>query len=113
MEMDYLAIIGFCCLGAFVGLIVGWFVNQEAEPDSKSYSSIIIAVGSTVASFIPFFSRTTGREIWFYPIALLGGLMTAPFFDVAYNWFYGIKWVETINDKVKKKTTNHQPRSKT
>jgi hypothetical protein len=101
--MDCLAIIGFSCLGAFVGLIVGWFVNQESEPDSKSYSSIIFAVGSTAASFIPFFSPKTGREIWFYPIALFVGLLTAPFFDVAYNWFYGIQWVKNINKKSRAK----------
>lgn len=100
--MDCLAIVGFSCLGLFVGLIVGWFCNQEKEPDSKSYSSIILAVGGTAASFIPLFSPKTGREIWFYPIALLAGLLIAPFLDVAYNWFYGLEWVKRVNKKANK-----------
>jgi len=99
--MDQLAMVGFSCLGIFVGLIVGWFVNQEKEPTAKAYTSIILAVGSTAVSFIPLFSPTKGREIWLYPIALLAGLLIAPFLDVAYNWFYGIAWVKKINSRVK------------
>jgi predicted permease len=97
--MDSLAAIGFSCLGIFVGLIVGWFVNSEKEPNPKSYSSIIFAVGSTAASFIPLFSPKVGREIFLYPVALLTGLLIATFFDVAYNWFYGLKWVKAVNKK--------------
>jgi len=99
--MDDLAATGFGCLGLFVGLLVGWFVNSEKEPDSRSYSSIILAVGSTAASFIPLFSPHAGREMLVYPITLLGGLLTAPFFDVAYNWFYGLPWVKKVNKKAR------------
>jgi hypothetical protein len=99
--MDCLAITGFSCLGIFIGLIVGWFVNSEKEPGPRSYGAIILAVGGAATSFIPVFAPTTGREIWFYPIALLGGLLTAPYLDVAYNWFYGVEWVRNVNKRAK------------
>jgi hypothetical protein len=99
--MDSLAIVGFYCLGTFVGLVVGWAVNQESELELKSISSMILAVGGSGASFIPLFSPNAGREIWFYPIALLVGLLIAPLLDVAFNWFYGLRWVKKINGKAK------------
>jgi len=89
--MDFLAVAGFTCLGLFVGLIVGWFMNQKKALDGKGVSSIILAVGSSAVSFIPLFSPKAGREFWFYPIALLVGLLIAPFLDRAYDKFYGYK----------------------
>lgn len=87
--MDGLAVAGFVCLGLFIGLIVGWFVNQEGSLDAKSVSSIILALGTSAVAFIPLFApRTIGRELWFYPIALLAGLLVAPFLDIAYDKLY-------------------------
>ena len=86
--MDGLAIAGISCLGLFVGLIVGWFVNQEEPLSAKSVSSIIVALGGSAVSFIPLFSPKADRELWFYPIALLVGLLIAPFLDKAYDKLY-------------------------
>jgi hypothetical protein len=86
--MDCLIAAGFISLGAFIGLLVGWAVNAEKEPSAKGYSAIIAAGAGAVASFVPFFSPLTAREMWLYPMALLAGLLLAPLFDVAYTWFY-------------------------
>jgi hypothetical protein len=99
--MNCLAIVGFVCLGLFVGLLVGWFVNSEREPDSKGYSAVIVAAGGAAAGFVPFFSPMAGRELMFYPIALLAGLLIAPVFDVLYDWLYGLEAVKRINARAR------------
>jgi hypothetical protein len=51
--MVILAIFGFLCFGLFVGVIVGWYLNQDTAFDAKSINSIIVVVGSRAVSFIP------------------------------------------------------------
>jgi hypothetical protein len=100
--MDFLAVIGFVCLGTFIGLMVGWFLNSANEPTGKEYSAIIAAAAGAFASFVPFFLRQAGREIWFYPIALVVAMLLAPLLDAMYHWFYGWDWVIGVHKKVRK-----------
>ena len=78
--MDGLAIAGFCSFGLFIGLLIGWFVNDDktSKEKDKGYVKIVIAIGSSAVSFVPLFAPVTGRERWFYPIALLVGLLVSP-----------------------------------
>lgn len=99
--MDALAIAGFSSFGLFVGLLIGWFVNDDktSKGADRAYAKVIIAIASSAVSFIPLFAPVAGRERWFYPIFLLVGLVVSPLFDVGLQWFYTRKNVVALFKK--------------
>lgn len=88
--MDVLAIAGFCSFGLFIGILIGWFVNDDttSKDKDKAYVKVVIAISGSAVSFVPLFAPLVGRERWFYPIALLVGLLISPLLDVYFQWFY-------------------------
>jgi hypothetical protein len=100
--MNNHALTGFSAQGIVVVLMVGWCVNSEKEPTAKTYGSMIGAGAGAIASFVPFFASASSHEIWVYPIALLFGLLVAPFLDVAYVRYYASDDVAQLFDRYDK-----------
>lgn len=98
--MDGLAIAGFCSFGLFIGILIGWFVNDDTTKDKdRSYVKVVIAISGSAVSFVPLFAPLIGRERWFYPIALLVGLLISPLPAVYFQWFYSRKSIKALFPK--------------
>ena len=89
--MDSLAVVGTLSLGILLGLIVGWFLDEE-QPFTVSgliaISSILSGAG-VLGVFHLVSPNGALREFWFYPIGLLVGVLIAPFLDRYYNSLFG------------------------
>jgi hypothetical protein len=94
--MNCLAIVGFSSLGVVIGLLVGMFANSEEAPEAKAYSAIILAIGSSAATFIPLFAAQSNKEMWFYPVAMLVGFILTPPWEFITTWFYSRPYIVKI-----------------
>jgi hypothetical protein len=88
--MDWLIVIGTLCIGLLIGSFVGYFLNEADEmSDAVLRTSVsILAGGGVVALFGLLAPGGVSREVWFYPIGLLVGFVTAPFSDRAFDRLY-------------------------
>src|SRR5689334_8111300 len=85
--MDCLTVVGVVTLGLAIGLLVGWFINEDEPFTAKGLTtSISVLTGAGVLGIFKYVSPGgSTREFWFYPVGILIGLLVAPFFDVFYN----------------------------
>jgi hypothetical protein len=88
--MDWLVITSVVALGFVIGLLIGWFVNEDQSFTATGLTtSISVLSGAGVLGFFHYVSPNgPTREVWLYPIGILAGLLTAPFFDIFYNALY-------------------------
>jgi hypothetical protein len=88
--MDFLVVSGVVSLGLLVGLLVGWFVNED-QPFTATglVAAITVLSGAGVLGVFHLIAPAgPTREFWFYPIAVLGGVLIAPFLSVLYDRLY-------------------------
>lgn len=88
--MDCLVVSGVVSLGLLVGLLVGWFVNED-QPFTATglVASITVLSGAGVLGVFHLIAPTgPTREFWFYPIAVLAGVLIAPPLSKLYDRLY-------------------------
>jgi hypothetical protein len=85
--MDALAIVGTLCLGILVGLLIGWYLDQEQPFTITALVTVTsILSGAGVLGVFRLITPVGGlREFWFYPIGLLVGVLIAPPLDRYYD----------------------------
>jgi len=88
--MDILVSSGVISLGLVIGMLVGWFINEDQEfTIGGLVASVTVLSGSGVVGVFQLVApQGSTREFWFYPIAILVGLLIAPFLDRLYNDLY-------------------------
>lgn len=91
--MDWLVILGSLSIGLLIGSFVGYYLNEAKEmSDIALKTSVSVLAGGGVLALFGFLSPDgASREVWFYPLGLLAGFITAPFSDRAFNNLYD-KW---------------------
>ncbi|ARQ01398.1 hypothetical protein [Pseudorhodoplanes sinuspersici] len=88
--MDWLVVAGVVSLGFLVGLLVGWYVNED-QPFTATglVASITILSGAGVLGVFHMIAPTgPTREFWLYPIAVLLGVLIAPPLSKLYDRLY-------------------------
>jgi hypothetical protein len=88
--MDWLIVGGVVSLGLLVGLLVGWFVNED-QPFTVNglVACVTVLSGAGVAGIFHLVSpNASTREYWLYPVTLLLGMLAAPRLDIFYNDLY-------------------------
>lgn len=85
--MDQLAVIGTLSLGILIGLVIGWFLDQEQPFTTSGLIAItsILSGAGVLGVFHLVSPNGATREFWFYPIGLLIGVLIAPFLDKYYD----------------------------
>jgi phosphotransferase system glucose/maltose/N-acetylglucosamine-specific IIC component len=88
--MDWVVVVGVISLGVLVGLLVGWYVNED-----KAFTTTALAASVSTLSgagvlgvFHLIVPATPTREYWFYPVGMLVGVLIAPFLDMFFNGLY-------------------------
>jgi hypothetical protein len=76
-KSDWLVILGALWLGAFLGTLVGFYVQEAEEWGSRALTtSIWVVTGSSTLVLLQFLNPTAGlREVWFYPLGIVGGFI--------------------------------------
>lgn len=90
-SMDWTVILGAFWLGALIGTLLGFYV-QEAETWQLGAlsGSVSVVAGSGVIGFLQYLTHNAGaanvgatRELWFYPIGLVGGFIIGTLWEHA------------------------------
>ena len=78
-NIDWLIVLGAFWLGAFLGTLLGFYVHEAEEWGPRALAvSIWVVAGSSILVLLQFLSPSTGvREVWFYPIGIVGGYIIA------------------------------------
>jgi hypothetical protein len=88
--MDFLVVAGVVSLGLLVGLLVGWYVNED-QPFTTTglLASITVLSGAGVLGVFHLIAPTgPTREYWLYPVAVLAGVLIAPPLSKLYDRLY-------------------------
>lgn len=77
-SVDWLVVLGSLWLGAFLGTLVGFYVQEAEEWGPRALTtSIWVVAGSSTLVLLQFLNPTSGlREVWFYPLGIAGGLLS-------------------------------------
>ncbi len=88
--MDPIICAGVVSLGLVIGMLVGWFVNEDREFSVGGLvASVTVLSGSGVVGVFQLVApQGSTREFWLYPVAILIGILIAPFLDRFYNGLY-------------------------
>lgn len=76
-KADWLIILGALWLGVFLGTLVGFYVQEADEWGPRALTtSIWVVAGSSTLVLLQFLNPSAGlREIWFYPLGIVGGFI--------------------------------------
>ena len=82
---DWIVVLGAFWLGALLGTLLGFYVQEAEEWDQRALAaSIWVIAGSSVLLLLQFLVPSAGaREIWFYPIGLVGGFIIGTIWEYA------------------------------
>jgi hypothetical protein len=82
---DWIVVLGAFWLGALLGTLLGFYVHEAEEWDQRALgASIWVIAGSSVLLLLQFLVPSAGaREIWFYPIGLVGGFIIGTIWEYA------------------------------
>lgn len=82
-KTDWLVILGALWLGVFLGTLVGFYVQEADEWGPRALTtSIWVVAGSSTLVLLQFLNPTTGlREIWFYPLGIVGGFIVGTIWE--------------------------------
>ena len=86
LSLDFITIAGVFWLGAFIGMVLGFYVQKNVTWNAKAITtSTSVVVGSGIVGFLSFISHETKEvhELWFYPIGLVGGFMFGTLWEFA------------------------------
>ena len=83
---DWTVLLGTFWLGALIGMLLGFYVQEAESWQLGALTGSISAVaGSGVIGLFQYLSHNTGatHEIWFYPIGLVGGFIIGTLWEHA------------------------------
>jgi len=82
-KADWLVILGALWLGIFLGTLVGFYVQEADEWGSRALTtSIWVVAGSSTLVLLQFLNPSAGlREIWFYPLGIVGGFIVGTIWE--------------------------------
>jgi hypothetical protein len=82
-NIDWLIVLGAFWLGAFLGTLLGFYVQEAEEWGPRALAvSIWVVAGSSILVLLQFLSPATGvREVWFYPIGIVGGFIVGTIWE--------------------------------
>ena len=86
LSLDFITIAGVFWLGVFIGMALGFYVQENVTWNAKAImTSTSVVVGSGTVGFLSFMSHDTKEvhELWFYPIGLVGGFITGTLWEFA------------------------------
>jgi hypothetical protein len=80
---DWIVALGAFWLGTLLGTLLGYYLQEAEEWDSRALgASIWIAAGSSILVLLQFLAPKAGaREVWFYPIGLVGGFIVGTIWE--------------------------------
>jgi hypothetical protein len=76
-RLDWIVVFGAFWLGALLGTLLGFYVQEATEWDPRALRvSVWIVAGSSILLLLQLLGPKAGaREVWFYPIGLVAGFM--------------------------------------
>jgi hypothetical protein len=82
-NIDWLIVLGAFWLGAFLGTLLGFYVQEAEEWGPHALAvSIWVVAGSSSLVLLQFLSPGAGvREVWFYPIGIVGGFIVGTIWE--------------------------------
>ncbi|KRQ09156.1 hypothetical protein [Bradyrhizobium manausense] len=82
-KADWLVILGALWLGVFLGTLVGFYVQEADEWGPRALTtSIWVVAGSSTLVLLQFLNPSAGlREIWFYPLGIVGGFIVGTIWE--------------------------------
>jgi hypothetical protein len=82
---DWIVVFGAFWLGALLGILLGFYVQEAEEWDPRALrASMWIIAGSSILLLLQFLGpRASAREVWFYPIGLIGGFIVGTIWEYA------------------------------
>lgn len=82
-NIDWLIIIGAFWLGAFLGTLLGFYVQEAEDWGPRALAvSIWVVAGSSILVLLQFLNPSAGvREVWFYPIGIVGGFIVGTIWE--------------------------------
>jgi hypothetical protein len=80
---DWIVVLGAFWLGALLGTLLGFYVQEAEEWGPRALgTSIWVIAGSSILLLLQFLGpRASAREIWFYPIGLVGGFIVGTIWE--------------------------------
>jgi hypothetical protein len=81
--MDWMVATGAVCLGILIGILVGFYVQEEIKWDRRALVGAISAFagGGVMALIHSLVSNGAPREFWLYPVGLLGGFIVGTIWE--------------------------------
>jgi hypothetical protein len=82
-KLDWLIVLGAFWLGAFLGTLLGFYVQETEEWGPRALAaSIWVVAGSSTLVLLQFLNPGVGtRELWFYPIGIVGGFIVGTIWE--------------------------------
>jgi hypothetical protein len=80
---DWIVVLGAFWLGALLGTLLGFYVQEAEKWDPRAIgASIWVIAGSSILLLLQFLGAKAGmREVWFYPIGLVGGFIVGTIWE--------------------------------
>lgn len=82
--LNIIVILGVFCMGGFVGILVGYYVNESKVMSLKVLNGVVwVVAGGAILTLLKFLDAGgLSIALWCYPIGLLGGFLISPLIDI-------------------------------
>ena len=82
---DWIVVLGAFWLGTLLGTFLGFYAHEAEKWDPRALgASIWVIAGSSILLLLQYLVPKAGaRELWFYPIGLIGGFIIGTIWEYA------------------------------